>query len=261
MIRHLLPLALATLLVTGCTDRNDDAGKHDSTTAHNAPGDTGAMPVRRTDSTSPPSPVIPDSAGIRWDADSIPIRTPDGKPARYGVESGRVTMAYSGDAKGDRTVVWDGWGDRERRETFRQPNPEYKSTGFDHSVFITDGVDQSYVSFMQKKAQHRRTTEAERYLSSPDAANRSFGSVMVEAAGAQRLADTMFLGRRCRVISRTRGDMTTTLTMWRGIVLREEVRNQRQGVRFVLEATRIETNVPVPESTFTVPTDFPIEEK
>lgn len=262
MIRTLLPLA-ALFLASGCTDKTADTPKRPDSPAV-APGhDSVASTPHTTDTTKSDTAKTgaTDPTGIRWDNDSIPIRTPDGGVARYGLESGRVNMVYSGHAKGGRVVVWDGWGKRERRETFRQPEPETKPAGFDHSIFITNGEDQTYVSILQKKAQHRHTGESTKmYFASPEASSRSFGGVMVDATGAQRLADTTILGRRCHVYQRTRSGMTTTLAMWRGIVLREEVNNPAQDLRFVLEAVELSPNITVPESAFTAPTDFPIEE-
>src|SRR5207253_2818267 len=63
---------------------------------------------------APPPPLAGAPAALA--ADTIPLHAPNGEPARYGIKSGRVVQRFTGNSRGERRIVFDDYGMKERRE-------------------------------------------------------------------------------------------------------------------------------------------------
>jgi hypothetical protein len=263
---RLLPfLVLVVLVNICCGDSHGDVKNptNDSSKQASAPTDSlPPEPIHTTDSvlarTLDSVPALKPVADPTLATDSIPVRTPDGKPARYGIRSGRLVGRFTGQARGTRTVIFDRYGLRERREENIAPYPETTAVAISNIIFITTPEFQAYGDIRTKGGFRRDVDALAPYLSSPESKKISLGEYTVVRSGATRLADTTVAGYHCRVYVRHADESVTTIWVWRGITLRQRVEFPAKHVVYTMEPVEVVVDVDVGEGTFEFPSEYKI---
>ena len=137
MLHSLKSLALfvatgcAMLTVSGCDQSKvEESPKKPDSVAIMSPGATPgaqgpvaptAIPEAPVDTSTPSGKMPPPAASLASDVQ--PNRTPDGKVARYGLKSAKLVFKYGGDLRGERVVIFDDYGMKERTEDRFTPFP------------------------------------------------------------------------------------------------------------------------------------------
>lgn len=264
MNRLLLTILIIPLFVAcGDTDGRPDGSIDSSSVAR--------LPPEAIDSSSARRATSDGGEAARWDslpqivtapdsiaADTIPLRAPDGSPARYGIPSGRLFGRFTGDARGTRTIVFDQWGLRERKEENIAPYPETKSVAINNTIFITTTDAQSYADMRTRRGFRRAINGLGSYQNDPESKSISFGEWIARRTEAKRLPDTTIAGYHTRVYQRMKDGATTTIWVWRGITIREQIEVPAQGVRYLFEPLSIEVGVQTGDATFEFPKGYEI---
>jgi hypothetical protein len=203
---------------------------------------------------APPPPLAKAPASLA--ADTIPLHAPDGSPARYGLRSGRIVYRFTGNSRGERRIVFDQWGMRERRDEKTEPYPEGTSGSLSNVILITTPEEQAYADNRTKHGYRTPNEGLKRYMEMGASKTKSLGAMIMEQSGAERLADTTIAGYHCRVLRKEVKGMTITDWLWRGIVLREHVISPEEKVEYTIEPIEVTPNVALPDSTFSFPSDY-----
>lgn len=260
-----LPIIALIILVAGCggAESTNDRAKSDSIGA-------GVNTSSKPETSS--APTMPTSReATRWDSlppiqnapaslakDVIPLRSPDGSPARYGVESARLFGRFSGDARGTRTVIFDHWGLRERKEENIAPWPETKSVAINNTIFITTRESQAYADMRTKRGFRRMINGVEPYENDPASKRISFGEWIAARTEAKRLTDTVIAGYQTKVYQREQNGVRSTIWVWRGLPIRELTEVPAQGVRYLFEPLTLDVGIPTDDTTFQFPAGYQI---
>jgi hypothetical protein len=203
---------------------------------------------------APPPPLAAAPAAIA--SDTIPLQAPGGAPARYGLKSGRIVQRYTGNSRGERRILFDDYGMRERREEVTEPYPEGTNGRLSNVIMITTNDEQSYADVRTKHGYRTSNEGLKRYLAMGALKTMSLGALIMSQSGAERLADTVIAGYHCRVLRKKVNGMTITDWLWRGIVIREHVVSPQDKVEYTIEPIEITPNVAVPAESFSYPSDF-----
>lgn len=257
--------------VASCQKPRGTAGAegHDSTTATVNPRTDTAAPVlpslgdtvdlATTIDTTAPKPLPHAPAAIA--ADTIPLRAPDGSPARYGLRSGRIVLRFTGNSRGERTLTFDSYGLRERKEERTVPYPPGQSKGaINNLIFITTPEYSSYADIRTRMGWKRPNQGVVRYLASEESKTIPLGELAVRNSGAERLPDTTISGYHCKVLRKQVQGMTITDWIWRGITIRERVVSATDGFTSTAEPVEITADIDVPPSTFEFPPGYKISD-
>jgi hypothetical protein len=265
----LLPLLL--LGITSCQKPGENGSEkpRDSVSTARPQNADSASPVlpslgdttdlAKTIDTTAPKPLPQAPAELA--SDTIPLRAPDGAPARYGIRSGRVVLRFTGSSRGERTLTFDSYGLRERKEERTIPYPPGQSQGaINNLIFITTPDYGSYADVRTKMGWRRPNQGVSRYLASEESKTISLGELSMKNAGAERLPDTTISGYHCRVLRKQAQGTTITNWIWRGITIREQVVSATDKFSSTAQAVEIDANIDVPASTFEFPAGYKITE-
>lgn len=189
--------------------------------------------------------------------DSIPLRTPEGRPARYGRRSGRVLMLYSGNLSGSREVVFDNWGLKESRRDSAVPNGKPGPGQF--SLLLSTPETFNVIDFAQKSGWTMDNESDDRYLKSDSSTTYSLGEMIFRASGGVRLNDEVVKGYPCKVQELRQGDAATRVWVWQGLIVRERFTSKEMS--FTVEIDSAVFDIDIPASTFNVPSGIKLERR
>lgn len=206
---------------------------------------------------APPPPLTP--APEPLSADSIPLRAPNGEPARYGLRSGLLVQRFTGNSRGERRTIFDHYGMWERREENSAPYPAGTKGGINNLIVITSPEEMAYADVRTKRGFRTPNEGLKRYLEMGASKTKSLGEMIIEQSGAERLPDTTIAGYRCRVLRKNVKGMTVTDWIWRGLVIREHIYSPQDSVEVTLEPIEIKADIDVPDSTFKFPAGYKID--
>lgn len=257
MTTRLAYILLTALALPACDGANGDTQLDTAAKAIAAPRTDTTQSIKPVDSVTSTT-LLP--AAADYASDTIPLRAPDGRPARYGLKSGYILQRYSGHAQGERRVWFDDYGLSERKEEHTIPHKRVKSVGYSNLIIIATSDSMSVAEVRTKKGSRRPNGSVERYLASPESKSLSLGDVAIRASGADLLPDTTIAGYRCKVLRKTFDGVTRTVWVWRGIPLRELVEVPADNVRYMLDPVEIKPDIAIDDSTFRFPADFTITE-
>jgi hypothetical protein len=246
-------------MLPACGDARRPADPGDTSLAKASTVDTG---MEATDSTAaaakraadsimqaPPPPLAP-VADAAIGADSIPLIGPNGEQTRYGLASGKIVQRFTGNRRGQRIIIFDQYGMRERREENVMPYPENHRGTLHNIIVITTPEMRAYAEVRSKQGSSKPNESLKQYLDRGAGKTVSLAELILQSSGAERLGDTVIAGYHCRVLRKETPAGLVTNYVWRGIVLREHVVSPKDSIEFTTETVSIEPNITVPASTF-----------
>ncbi len=261
LMKHLPMLTVITLLLSiACnqTQPGDQPNTKDSSVTqqilHDTSAAAGTLPSSDTSASqlAPPSPELA--------KDTIPLLAPDGGPARFGIESGKIVQRYSGTKVGTRITVFDDYGMRENKQDSTIPTTASGKVLPKHTLFIMTPDFYGEYDFRAEYGWKVPNRALDKYLTSEYADQYSLGEMILNGTKARRLADTTLHGYHCRVYQLEHPTYTHTKWVWRGITLFEEQYDPVSKSSYTLETESATFNITVPDSTFDFPKDYKIED-
>lgn len=249
MTHRFLFLATAILAcsLSACAPDDSDAPAKDSTGATSAP----------TDDSSATTQINYDPAATAQD--SIPVRTPDGKPARFGWKSGHVILRYSGGLTGKREIYFDDWGLRESRLDSTVPAENVPGPK-QYTRLIATPDRFVMIDIPQKTGWTQNNESDEKYLASDSSKSFSLGEIIFRSSGGVRKPDEIVDGVKVTVLEMSQGDTKTKIWVRQGLVIKEKF-TAKDGGGFSVEPELMLFNVDVPTSLWDVPAGIKLQER
>ncbi|MCC7438458.1 MAG: hypothetical protein IT211_08165 [Armatimonadetes bacterium] len=260
---------LATLLsgmmvvaATACGDGKADDAPQQS----NAAPDTAAkppvsvanidkMPMATIDTTRPSSKMPPAPAVDQ----AVPIRTPDGEPARYAMKSGRLTFRYDGDLRGERVVTFDDYGLKEYTEDRFTQFPMNAMSDIRDGISIATPTERFSLEAQTKTAYKLPNIAMQNYLASDSASKMSLTDYILARSQAKRIKEENLQGYATTMYEIASPGGPVRWWYWKGIVIREEGEYTQMNKHHTVMLQKIELNIPVPESLFQIPAGYKIQ--
>lgn len=239
----------------GHEDSGTPAGSDTATASSSQASNSTFGPGSDTTRPSPLAPAPEDMA-----KDTVPLHAPDGTPARYGLATGRIVQRFTGNSVGERRITFASYGTRERREENTAPNPPGSRGAINNIIGIVTPQENAYADIRTRLGWKRKNEGFSHFVASPESKKMSMAEYVVRTSGAERLPDTTINGYQCKVLRKEVNDMIITNWIWRGIVIREHLISPKDSVEYFVEPVEITPNIDVPDSTFTFPAGFKINE-
>ncbi len=168
---------------------------------------------------------------------------------RYGVKSGIIEYEISGSQEGTKTLYFDDWGMRQAEYT----RSVLSVGGFTKSInmiSIIDGEYQYTINIDQNSGTRTRNPILRTMEQLKDQKGfNEFGEQMLLNMGANKIGSDNFLGKECTIYEMK--NTGTKLWVWNWLVLKSETKSHAIDITTV--AKKIEIDVPVPTSKFSVP--------
>lgn len=237
LLLYIVMLILLLLALSSCSDGDADRATIDTSEIE--------LPPRSDSATDP----------------AIPLETPEGGPARYAVESGRVVMEYKGLIRGVRRMYFRDYGLSERifdsAYASRTPLPFAPP----HVLMIRTPEYYGAIDMRLGKGEKAENRAMAAYLDLWKKENRPLGEIALERSGGIRLNDTVLLERyKCRVYQQTQQGFIRTIWTWGGIPIREQVVLEGSaGGTYTVEPVAIDTKYPIADSLFVFPEGYLME--
>lgn len=230
----------------------------DSARAERAAMDSAVAHAHAIDSTMTAAPPPLAMASPEFASDTIPIHAPNGEPARYGLKSGRIVQRYTGNSRGVRTITFDDYGMRERRDDNVVPYPEGHKGQLHNLITIITPERQVVGDVRSGKGWERPNESLQKYIQMAEAQKISLGEATLAASGGDRLPDTTISGYRCRVLRKNTRGMLITNWVWRGVVIREHVVIPADSMEYSVVPVEIVPDAAVPDTSFRLSDKFTI---
>ena len=260
---------LATLLsgmmvvaATACGDGKADDAPQQS----NAAPDTTAkapVPVANIDKmpmadidTSRPSSKIPPAPALDQ---AVPIRTPEGQPARYAVKSGRLTFRYDGDLRGERVITFDDYGLKEFTEDRFIQFPMDATAGIREGTSIATPTERISLQTPTKIAYKLPNLAMQQYLSYDSTNTMSLTDLILARSGAKKVKEENLQGYAATLYEIASQGGPVRWWYWKGIVIREEGEYTQMNKHHTLMLQKIELNIPIADSLFQVPAGYKVQ--
>jgi hypothetical protein len=207
--------------------------------------------------------------------DTIPIRTPEGGPARYGSPSGMLLQKFKGGLTGERRTTWSAYGMNELKvEDFHpiKPIPGVPEEQQNTKKTVIATPEYFYIIDAAKKTAYRENNkEDDTYLLNDSLKKVSFDEFINTRLRTPepRLPDTVINGYRLRVYQTNTPGFSLTRWVWRGVTMLEHWRGllgqpgqptPPDTMEFYAEPVEIQFTPNLPESTFRPPADYKIVE-
>jgi hypothetical protein len=244
--RHFIVAAALAAAIVACNDKGRDVPSPAADTSRATPAPGGAS-----------TGAVVDSDGVALD--SVPLRTPDGKPARFAWRSGHLVFRYTGGVLGTREIWFDQWGIREWRSDSSAPVKERPGPP-QHAVVIADADKFTFLDYTTMTGWTMPNQTDDEYLRSDSGKMFSLGEMVFKTSGGKRLPDEVVNGVSTKVLQLDQGFASTRIWVWQGIVVKEQFHSQ-DGTEYVIEPVKLDFDVDVPESRFTVPAGFKIVQR
>jgi hypothetical protein len=246
--RHsIMAAAFLAAAVVSC----DDAAQETPAPA----GDSAAATTTTPASSAPMTPAGADEIVL----DSIPLRTPEGKPARYGWRSGHVVYRYSGGLSGRREIHFTDWGMTERRYDSTVPVGTHPVPP-QHVLMLTSMDAFTQVDIPTKKGWTLPNDSDEEYLASDSGKIYSLGELLFRNSGGTRKPDEVVKGVTAHVVEMNQGFLALRVWVHQGLIIKEHFKTQ-DGTEYFVEVESMEFDVDVPASMFTLPAGYSVEKK
>jgi hypothetical protein len=190
--------------------------------------------------------------------DSVPLRTPAGGPARFHRRSGYLRYQYTGDLVGMREIWFDDYGMLERRTDSafivgEQLPPQI-------SIMIGRRDSFAIISPAERTTTMIPNKGFDEYLKSDSGKSRSLAEMIFRGSGGRRLPNETIKGMPVSVVQLDQGEVSTRVSVWQGIVLREEVRRQ-DGKGHKVEIDSMAFDIEVPKSKFDTPKGYTVQQR
>lgn len=246
-VRTTLMGLLCTFALSACSQKQTSDRTDSQDTAHSSVG----IRYAEKDSTS----TGPDSL-------RIPLRTPDDDVARFAFRSGEVQMKYSGDLQGIRRLVFDDYGLQEFKRDSAVPSSSKLPIVPPQIISIMTRDFYGVVDTRAGTGEKAPNQAYGYYLSLPEIERTPYGEIALQRSNGTRLPDTVLLGQYyCRVYRQEQPRFTHTIWVWGGIPIMEQLQlNKEEAGSYLLEPVQVQTNIDVPDSTFTFPAGYQITE-
>ena len=207
---------------------------------------------------------VTDTPEISVEPDSlaIPLRTPEGSPARFAFPSGSILMEYSGDFRGIRQITFDQYGLREQKLDSAVPANKIMQVIPPYLLSILTPEYYGVVDLRAKTGEKAKNLAYQHYMSLPEYETTAYGEIALQRSPGKRLADTLLQGiYHCRVYQHVTPRYTHTIWVWGGVPIREKLTllKEQQG-SYVLEPVAVTTHISVPDSLFTFPNGVTVSE-
>lgn len=209
------------------------------------------------DTTAPKPNFPPPPAGMA--DDTVPIRTPEGKPARFGVKSGRLTFKYDGDIRGERVVTFDDYGLKERIHDRFAPYPPQGPGPIREILAISTPTYRIQSDVGSKTAMRDTNIAMEAYLASDSSKTMSLSQYILQRQGVEYLGDTVVAGYHARILRAKSQGGPVTFILWRGITIGEHGEFTQMNKHHELVLQKMELNIDLPDSTWQAPSGYSIQ--
>lgn len=206
--------------------------------------------------TTRPSATMPKMPAV---TESVPIRTPDGQPARYAVKSGRLTFQYDGDLRGERIITFDNYGLKEHVVDRFMPFPIDPMTPKREMTTITTLTEQFSLQSHTNKAYRLPNSAIQDYLGSDSANTVSLAEFVFARRGMKKIKDETIQGYPTTLYEIASPGGPVRMWYWKGLPIREEGEFTKMNKRHALLLQKIELNISIPESLFQVPQGYTVE--
>ncbi|MCE7933761.1 MAG: hypothetical protein DYG96_04120 [Chlorobi bacterium CHB2] len=250
-------MMLAGLLLLGSSACDQDATQHpsDSTkkTAQPPPPPGSVLDI---DTTSPNDNIA--TAPKDLAADSLMLRSPEGGVARYGVKSGRLVLRYGEQLRGERIVMFDDYGLKERIEDKFATYPPGAKGPIRNTMTIVTPEYYYAADPDSRTAQQVPNRIDDDYAASPDSKTIPFAEWLLKRQRAQHVGDTTINGYRCRIVQMQAAGGPVRWYLWRGIILREAGEFTQAKTHHILKVQEINVNVAIPDSMFALPAGYKV---
>lgn len=250
---------LAGLLLIGSSACNQDTTQHPSdstkTSAQQPPAPGNVLNI---DTTSPNDNLA--MAPKEWAADSLLLRSPSGSTARYGVKSGRLVLRYGQQLRGERIVMFDDYGLKERIEDKFATYPPGAKGPIRNTMTIVTPDYYYAIDPDSRTAQRVPNRIDDEYMASAESKTTPFAEWLMQRQKAQHVGDTVISGYHCRIIEMQALGGPVRWYAWRGIILREAGEFTQAKTRHILKAQEIALNIQIPDSIFAPPAGYKITE-
>jgi hypothetical protein len=242
----------------GDNTKNDTtASTSQSSASQVAPGESGAFAT--IDTTVPKPNFPPPPSGLA--DDTVPVRTPDGQPARFGVKSGRLTFRYDGDIRGERIVTFDDYGLKERIHDKFAPYPPQGPGPIREIIAISTPTYRIQADVPSRSAILDTNIVLGDYLSSDSSNIVPLSQFIMQRQGVQHLRDTVIAGYHARVMQARSQGGPVTFILWRGITIGERGEFTQMNKHHELVLQNMELNIDLPDSTWEAPSGYTIQKQ
>ena len=252
IVLFVLPLLVS---VGACTEETGNQQHKDSPAIQEA--QTEPLEFRMT--VDPTSSLKPPSSE-ELSKDTLLLRTPDGNPARYGIESALIQFEISGDKSGTFSHIFKDYGRYERVVDSTMPVEDRGSNFANHYIAITTPEFTGRYDYLTKYGWKMPSSDSY-YLDSADSQTMSLTDFSLKQVGAKRIGDTVINGYQTRVYRIEDNVEITTLWMWRGIPIRRHSFLPLDDLEFLLNSVSIEVNPKITDETFAFPKGVHIQKR
>lgn len=183
----------------------------------------------------------------KQDAATSPVSSDANDEKRYGHKSGIIKMKSSGLIMGTTTFYFDEYGEKMAAYNEIDHEVDGKKTIFMNANLL-DGESSIVYDQMDKTAM-RIPDKYGMILYFPTFEKLS--QIEKDSLGYEKLESRTILDKECQGHALARNDFPIRVWTWEGIPLRTEIRGSTEP--FILEATSIEVDVPVPAEKFVLP--------
>ena len=168
---------------------------------------------------------------------------------RYGIEKGKITYIFTGNARGTEIVVFDHWGWREKRETDKSTTT-WGNTAEQKSTSLQDG---NYVITHPHGSQIARAGQDWEINRSLEKASKAVevyhAEEVLKHKGAVKIRTEYMLGRDCDVYENKNFSMK--IWVWKGIIIKSE--QVALDNKIVMECTKVDPEVDFTDQNFALP--------
>lgn len=196
----------------------------------------------------------------RFATDSIPMKTENGKPARYGVASAEIEFEYSGNVRGTRKIMFDNYGQREMKIEHSAPNPETAKGRIQNYTMLTTLDTFGVTDDMAKQGWIQKNNLDDEYLRSDSAKTMSFGAYVIARANGKVLKQDKVWEKDCAVFQREQNGVISTIWIWRGIIMKETYSSKQDSISYELKPKKINFGAKFQDSDFKLSTEYEMQD-
>lgn len=248
---------------TACGSSNADDAPKQSGTAADTTAQQAPVSVANIDKglppdidTTRPSSKMPTAPAVDQE---VPIRTPEGQPARYAVKSGRLTFRYDGDLRGERVITFDDYGLKEYTVDRFMQFPTDATAGVREGTSIATPTERFSLQNQTKTAYKLPNVAMQEYLASDSSSKMSLTDYILARSGAKKVKEENLQGYAATMYEIASQGGPVRWWYWKGIVIREEGEYTQMNKHHTLMLQKIELNIAVPDSLFKVPAGYTVQ--
>lgn len=171
----------------------------------------------------------------------------------FDFETAIIEYTYEGNETGKQMAYIDEYGWR-RAEWTNTVTKMFGQKTEKKEVMVYDGLDVWQWNPIARTGTHMRNAILESMLEDPQFDPQEYAKQTMESLGFVLKGKEEVQGKNCEVWE----GMASTIWVWKGIGIKTEVK--LLGQKTTWTATKIETNVKVPQEKFKVPTDITFSE-